>query len=169
MRARKFPDLNLLGVKYILTIDSITNPQYKLVLEEGRTKTYQNLDVLPKAFFASEVSMLNSKQEIFDTLYSEKFDHSKTVIISGSKIPNTPVAVGKAKVTSYKPNEVLLDVDVEATSTGKGYLVLTDVNYPSWHAQLDGQETDIFTADYIFRGVVVPPGRHKIRFFVKLF
>jgi len=46
------PIVNLLGVKYILSFDELNPELFKLVLEEGQTKLYENLNVLPRAFVA---------------------------------------------------------------------------------------------------------------------
>jgi hypothetical protein len=35
---------------------------------------------------------------------------------------------------------------------------------PGWSATVDGQATEVFRADGVFRGVVVPPGRHTVAF-----
>jgi uncharacterized membrane protein YfhO len=36
--------------------------------------------------------------------------------------------------------------------------------YPGWRAYVDGVETPILRTNYLFRGVVVPGGRHVVRF-----
>ena len=42
-------------------------------------------------------------------------------------------------------------------------LVLSENNYPGWHAWVDGRETPIYSADIAFRGVILPAGTHRIR------
>jgi len=44
------------------------------------------------------------------------------------------------------------------------WLFLSDVDYPGWRAWVDGSETRIHRADYIFRAVFLPKGDHSIRF-----
>ncbi len=51
---------------------------------------------------------------------------------------------------------------VEASNGG--VLVLNDVWHPWWRATLDGAPVEILKANVIFRGVVVPAGRHTVRF-----
>lgn len=152
---------DLLGVKYILSLDEVKSPKYKLVFEEGQTKIYENLNYLPRAFFAQNTYFENDKQKIFNRMFQMDFDPGIDVVISGTK--ESMLSKGTTKITSYKENEILIDVN------GQGYLILTDPYYPIWHAEIDGKETEIFPADYVFRGIVVPPGRHQIRFFTKLF
>jgi uncharacterized membrane protein YfhO len=43
-------------------------------------------------------------------------------------------------------------------------LVLSDTYYPGWKAYLDGNPVKIFRANYNFRAVSVPPGKHEVKF-----
>ena len=45
-----------------------------------------------------------------------------------------------------------------------GIVLLTDVWHPWWCATIDGNDTEIFRADAIFRAVQVPPGKHTVHF-----
>jgi uncharacterized membrane protein YfhO len=61
---------------------------------------------------------------------------------------------------SYEPNSV----DISVENPRDGFLVLLDCYYPGWKAYLDDNPTDIFKADYIFRAVRVPKGKHLVKF-----
>jgi len=67
---------------------------------------------------------------------------------------------GTARLTHYANAEV--DVEVDAPSGG--ILVLNDVWHPWWRAAVDGRPTEILKANVIFRAVVVPAGKHTVRF-----
>ena len=45
-----------------------------------------------------------------------------------------------------------------------GIVMLNDTADPDWKATIDGQPVRWFTADYLFRGVLVPAGAHTIEF-----
>jgi uncharacterized membrane protein YfhO len=53
---------------------------------------------------------------------------------------------------------------VEVNSPSGAMLVLNDVWHPWWRATIDGNATEIFRANAIFRAVQVPPGKSTVRF-----
>ena len=53
---------------------------------------------------------------------------------------------------------------VEVEAPAGGILLLNDVWHPWWRATVDGADTEIMKANVIFRAVVVPRGRHTVRF-----
>lgn len=153
---------DLLGVKYILSLDEVKSPKYKLVFEEGQTKIYENSNYLPRVFFAKNVYFETDKQKIFNLMFKKSFNPA-TDAVMGGVFESASSASSSAEISSYTENEIIIE------TTGGGYLILTDPYYPTWHAEIDGKETEIFPADYVFRAIMIPPGRHQIRFFVKLF
>lgn len=57
-------------------------------------------------------------------------------------------------------NTVVVNADCSTPS----YLVLTDLYYPGWRCTVDGREVSVYPANYLFRAVEVPAGRHLVRF-----
>jgi uncharacterized membrane protein YfhO len=43
-------------------------------------------------------------------------------------------------------------------------MVFTDPYYPGWVAGIDGVNTEIFRANYAFRSIVIPQGKHSVTF-----
>lgn len=78
--------------------------------------------------------------------------------------PSTAVASSEhpdvAKIESLAPGRV----EAVATSAEGGLLVLHDIYYPGWFAEVDGKPTPILRADQLFRAVEVPPGTHRVTF-----
>ncbi len=42
--------------------------------------------------------------------------------------------------------------------------MISEVFYPGWQATVDGQGVEILRANYAFRAVYLPPGKHRVRF-----
>jgi hypothetical protein len=55
-------------------------------------------------------------------------------------------------------------VTVEATTSKQGLLVVADPWYPGWSVTVDGRSADLLKVDHAFRGVVLSPGRHTVKF-----
>jgi hypothetical protein len=67
---------------------------------------------------------------------------------------------GIAKIVSAAPGRV----EVVTTSASRGLLVLHDLYYPGWVAEIDGKPTPILRAEVLFRALEVPAGTHHITF-----
>jgi hypothetical protein len=68
--------------------------------------------------------------------------------------------VGAAEILATTTTERTVHARVEAPSL----LVLADLFYPGWTADLDGQPTTIVRASLLGRGVVIPAGDHLVTF-----
>ena len=55
-------------------------------------------------------------------------------------------------------------ISFEVKTDSPGWFILLDVWYPGWQAKLDREVVPIKHANYLFRGVYVPPGTHTIVF-----
>jgi hypothetical protein len=69
--------------------------------------------------------------------------------------------IGTARITAWRPDRV----EIEAESSKGGLLVLHDSFYPGWFAEIDGKRAPIKRVETLFRGVDVPPGRHRVAFY----
>jgi uncharacterized membrane protein YfhO len=55
-------------------------------------------------------------------------------------------------------------VEVRVVAERDAMLVLTDTLLPGWVARIDGRQTPLLSADYLFRTVMVPAGTHVVQF-----
>jgi hypothetical protein len=62
---------------------------------------------------------------------------------------------------SYEPNELIYTYSAGAEKM----VIFSDIFYPAgWKCYLDDKETRYFRADYVLRGMIVPAGKHEIKF-----
>jgi hypothetical protein len=166
---RGAPLYNLLGVKYVLA-DSGTPPgDERLVLVHDVAPdidVYLNSAALPRALFATCQQVVSDHEEAWRAIHSPTFDPTRTVVLEQKQLRD---AVGPTDCASpprgshisfiyYGVNTVELSVK----SLVAGWLVLSDVYYPGWRAEIDGTRTPVLRADYTFRAVRVPAGDHHI-------
>ncbi|HZW02610.1 MAG TPA: YfhO family protein, partial [Anaerolineaceae bacterium] len=64
------------------------------------------------------------------------------------------------RIQAQRANRITIQVDTPQP----GWLQLADVWYPGWKAAVDGQETPILRADYLFRAVYLPAGAQVVEF-----
>lgn len=161
--------VDLLGVKYVLSLSGLSSPKLEKVFEEGETKIYENKNAYDRAFFVREILPSSDNQQTINAVFDQNIDLKKTAIVENwdSSITKFINKNNKAEITKYLDNEVT----VKTNNQEEGFLVLTDTYYPTWHAKIcdntqgDCHETKIYLTDYNFRGIVVPKGEHTIIYY----
>jgi len=160
--------VNLLNVKYLIVPGKIDHPDLELAHFDKSSGylTYQNKTVLPRAYLIDSVKVIQDKQEIFNLLNSKSFNPQEIAILE--KEPSAPLtrnASARVTITNYNIHEIELKTNnLEHPSL----LFLSEIYYPAgWHAYIDGQETEIYKTNYIFRSILVPRGEHQVQFVFK--
>ena len=69
-------------------------------------------------------------------------------------------AISIASISKYTANDVTIYADTDSISL----VYLSDAWYPGWRATVNSMPAEIYRANYIFRAVVVPPGKNIVRF-----
>ncbi len=152
------PYLDLLNVKYILSAKPLDLP----LVYDGPTKVYRNPDVAPRAFVATSAESVSLAADSLSRLRSGSFDPRQHIVLEGAPagLPSAAGPARPARITAYTPLQVTVETDAEVASV----LVLLDSYFPGWQASVDGQEVTIYRAQHNFRGVLLPPGSHRIEF-----
>jgi hypothetical protein len=55
-------------------------------------------------------------------------------------------------------------LELEANADAQGFLVLAESWYPGWQAWVDDEPVKVYRADYVYQGVFLTAGPHKVRF-----
>jgi hypothetical protein len=164
--------LSLLGVKYITQklVDekgkqipiSKDDTLFTPVWSDGIYAIYAYKNALARTFLVDSVLVRKSPQDILNALYNPTTNLEKTVILE--KDPHLDTVgndlQGHSEIEEYKNEKI----SIRATINKKSLLFLSDNYYPGWKAYVDGKETEMFRADYTFRAVVIPKGKHTIVF-----
>mgnify|MGYP001560632712 CR=1 FL=1 len=170
--------IDLLGVKYVLSLSDLNSPKLKKVFQEGQTRVYENTEVLPRVFFVQRLEQIfnSDKHLALEILFKEGFDPETEAVIEldypfGLLKPEYRFKDGSiAEILEYSENKVI----IETNSQEGGFLVLTDTYYPTWKAEVYSkdnkflEDVQIYRTDYNFRGIFVSEGRHKVIFYNSL-
>ncbi len=157
--------IDLLGVKYVLSLDDLNEDGFVKVFEEGTTKVYENKNVLPRAFLVQNVISASSKEEAIKLMFDPLFDPSNTAIVEEEFGPSDNLSDGSVKTLSYTDNKIVVETNIE--TKGSGFLVLSDSYYPGWHVKIEGYDSEgmIIRTNYNFRGIFIPGGKQVITFY----
>jgi hypothetical protein len=163
--------LDILAARYALVPRPVESPpdpaRWRPAGEAGEVAVFENLRALPRAWLVSEVRTLPA-EAILGAIRTSRlpdgspFDPSRTALVE----------VGPARLEVERDPEARValaglgatEVDVEVASRVPAFLVLSDIDYPAWRAEIDGTPAAILRTDYILRGVAVPAGAHRVRF-----
>jgi len=165
------PLLDLLGVRYVVTTQRVEASDYTLVYDD-EVRIYRNEGAMPRSFWLGCTQVV-PEGEGFEAL--RIYDPRYTVVVEAGNLPGELPAPGAsgctpipAEIIRYGQNEV--EVAVQADQSG--WLVLADSHFPGWKAYLrpagagedQEREVTIHRVDGNFRGVILPPGEHVVRF-----
>lgn len=99
----------------------------------------------------------------FRRVMGPEFDPDRQVVLETEPDPRALVEGGQANELELR-DAGPLRVEVRAASDLGGWLVLSDTWYPGWEVALDGARVPMYRADFLFRALYVPPGRHHVEF-----
>jgi uncharacterized membrane protein YfhO len=102
-------------------------------------------------------------QEAQSRIVDRDFKAAESVLISADELQNISlngVGSGSARVKSYKPNKIELEVSTDKNAV----LVSSEVHYPGWRATIGGQHSKTLLVNTAFRGLYVPAGNHRVTF-----
>jgi hypothetical protein len=131
------------------------------LVHSGDVKIYENLDVLPRAYLVHEVIGVEDAATALERLRAGDVEPGRQALVEGGgSLSSTPHPDDTAVILSYTPERV----EIRVRTAEQALLVLSDTAFPGWVATIDGEPSHIYTTNYLFRGVHVPPGEHTVIF-----
>lgn len=135
-----------------------TSGRFELV-HSGDVKIYRNLDAKPRLYVAFRAFPVADSQEAIDRLLSGQVDAQSAIAVeSGQPLEGSGAA--EVILLADEAHRVAARVHLDAP----GYLVLSDADYPGWHATVDGTPAPIRRANGFVRAVYLDAGEHTVEF-----
>lgn len=141
-------------------------PGLRLAYSGRDARIYRNERALPRTFLVASQRIVPSDDAALAAVTDRSFD-ARRVAVTERLVPGVPQeggqqsdSPGTARLVGYGNERIV----ARATAKASSMLVLTDVHFPGWKATVDGRPAQIERVDYLLRGVVVPPGKHRVEF-----
>ena len=162
---------SVLGVKYFvmpssshLQIKEGGASNFRLVYDQ-EVKIYENLKVLPRTFVVHETERANNYEEAQTLAGHQNFDFRKQAVLE-EMIPNAASMAHEGPSDSH--SEIVhygaRKVELKVETSQPGLAILTDVYYPGWQAEVNGEPAKIYRVNGLLRGVWLPEGEHQVIF-----
>jgi len=149
---------DLLNVKYLAGKQPLDYEGWILFKEINTGYIYENSNVLPKAFVVGKAVTVSPESSLANV--SVPFNPRELAyVVNGLNLESRQTFV-QSELTLYSPHSI----NIHATLTEPGYLVLTEPWYKFWQARIDGTPANVYRTNHMFMGVYVPAGEHDITF-----
>ncbi len=163
--------LGLQNIKYILTFFNITNlPQVGQVDFDNLMlplRVYLNPYFVPRAYLVfawegfSTDNSLEKDKYLIKRMMADDFLPGQTAIVEGKDVPawqRQAEPRGDVKINKWHNGYI----ELQAEADKPALLVVSNSYYPGWQARVDGQLVEIVRANYIYQGIFLPAGKHRI-------
>ena len=158
--------LNMLNTKYIIHTDTLPIPFFRPIKRtpDGRI-IHLNLTNYGPAWITPKVIIAKIPDEALDTLDNV---YSKEIAVIEQKDAKYLEPFDTSKVDSSEYIKLVyhsfMKLVYEYNSPKKRFVTFSEIYYPGWKLYVDGKETHVFHTNFVLRGAIIPPGKHKLVF-----
>ena len=162
----------MLNVKYIVTDQAVQLPGLTPVLQTKGEFVYRNDNALKRVYFVKSVET-KPALEILNMIKNNSFDPQNIAYVEDENLKvDPPDSTVSVSISNYKDETIEYNVK----ASGNNFLFLGDTyiagkadyklfKIPTgWTAFIDGTKTKIYKTNHGFMGIVVPKGKHEVRF-----
>jgi hypothetical protein len=160
------PVLAMLNVRYLISSrrlakDRLAGSPFTLRREVPGFWIYENPAALPRFWLVPRVRAAASESEAASLVRAPGFAPEREAVVEGAPPPKLESGAAAGRVTVLRYG--LKDAELEVESPARQFLASSEVHYPGWRAWVDGVEQPVYYTNAAFRGLVVPAGKHLVR------
>lgn len=145
--------VNMLNAKYIIRQQNAQSPEMAIPNPMALGNCWFVKAVIFVKGPVEEMKALDSLNTRDSAVVEEKFRN----LVSAYTAPDSASTI---KQTAFDNDEI----SYESNATGNHAAIFSEIYYKDWKAYLDGKPVDYFKANYVLRGMIVPAGKHTIKF-----
>lgn len=157
---------SILGVSYVLDwVESGSSEKdfppnrFISVYSSNGWKIYRDQFLHSRIRLIGNYEVFSSDQEFEKRFFKQSFNPTNVVLLE-KKVKMSLKSDPKSSVVikKYKPSEIL----VGTSSSTNQLLYVSDTFFPGWKAYVDNNRVEILRANYAFRAVIIPKGKHEV-------
>jgi hypothetical protein len=158
----------------VRSIFSTDRTKLHRIWQENGIGVYQNDRAFPRAYVVPEViSRTRADESALVRIAARPFDAGRQAVVEDGPLDGLPLVrprLGQPVEMGTAPRAATIqdissdEVRVEVPDGPAGMLVLTDLYHRGWRATVDGSPSPVYLANFLFRGVYLPPGPHTVYF-----
>ena len=159
--------VDLLGINYIISVYPLIEDQNFTRVYTATTTAYQipfyiyeNKNPTPSVFLAEKVNYLepNQLEKNLSLINQPENDFNQQAFIECSDCPQDFSADGKIEIV--EKNNAKIEIAYEGNDNA--WLIIGQDFLPGWEAKIDGQQANIYFADFVYQAIFIPLGKHQI-------
>jgi len=162
--------LNVSNAKYIVAVRDFPEEYYELVYFKNNVRVYLNKNALPLYYVRKNWVLERDENKVLSMITGGEVDLFKRAIIE-----KEPPSGYQGNISEDSDEVVFLNEDryysrtlseynFKVNSSSPGLLIVSDNYHPNWHCYINGEEAEVYRANYLWKGVFFPAGSHEISF-----
>lgn len=159
--------LDLTGTRYVVAehpVEGAANMGLTRVLDDGHALLYSYSRALPRATIIRRPLVIGEPEAALARVIAPDFDPRAQALVDAEPVSQVqggpPAREDRVAFLQKSPEHGVLAVQLVAPAL----VVVSDAYYPGWLASVDGNPVRIYRANYAFRAVYLPAGRHEVHF-----
>jgi len=131
------------------------------VMFAGREyQVLENKDFLPRVSLIYDYTVVESAKEALSLILSPEFKPGNIVLLEEKPEIILSQGSGEVNINKIIANEKILNVKTDKAA----FLIVRENYHSDWKCYIDGKKEKIYKSNYIFYGVFIPEGEHKVHF-----
>jgi len=141
---------------------------WRKVYDHDNATIFENPNALPRAWLVTSAKIVSEEQALkaIRGESQEPFDPRQVALLEAADSESSRLLPADGQFAN-QPETILIHhsptrITIGTLASKDAVLVVSEMNYPGWEATINGQPTEIYTANYLLRGVIVPAGKNRI-------